>query len=128
MKTSKQSYSSKKFETTSVFAGFDICTQQRHSSLQLMVHWITSAWSHPDSNQIGRVKILFKISLAFKTISSQGIVTQSAALSEHIATLNASLEIYVMFWMYDTFSVVVECWVSFWSDFQNGSRVLKKVL
>ena len=29
---------------------------------------------------------------------------------------------------YDTFSVVVECWVSFWSDFQNGSRVLKKVL
>ena len=29
---------------------------------------------------------------------------------------------------YDTFSVVVECWVSFWSDFQSGSRVLKKVL
>ena len=29
---------------------------------------------------------------------------------------------------YDTFSVVVECWVSFWSDFQSGSRGLKKVL
>ena len=28
---------------------------------------------------------------------------------------------------YDTFSVVVECWVSFWSDFHSGSRVLKKV-
>ena len=30
--------------------------------------------------------------------------------------------------IYDTFSVVVECWVSFWSDFQSGSRVLKKML
>ena len=27
---------------------------------------------------------------------------------------------------YDTLSVVVECWRSFWSDFQSGSRVLKR--
>ena len=27
---------------------------------------------------------------------------------------------------YDTFSVVVECWVCFWSNFQSGSRVLKR--
>ena len=29
---------------------------------------------------------------------------------------------------YDTFSVVVECWGCFWSDFQSGSRVLKGVM
>ena len=27
--------------------------------------------------------------------------------------------------LYDAFSVVVECWVAFWSDFQSGSKVLK---
>ena len=38
MKTFKQSYSSKEIETRPVFSGFDICTQQRYSTLQLMVH------------------------------------------------------------------------------------------
>ena len=34
---------------------------------------------------------------------------------------------YEKFWIeYDTFSAVVECWVCFWSDFQSGSRVLKR--
>ena len=32
------------------------------------------------------------------------------------------------FLVYDAVSVVVECWVAFGSDFQNGSRVLKRVL
>ena len=46
------------------------------------------------------------------------ILTSSGKMEQHLT----------FYWLYDTFSVVVECWVSFWSDFQSGSRVLKKVL